>query len=105
MKAWVLPSLVAMGVPSAAAAQVVTLICTTQSGYTETVDVDYANQTACILPSFGKPPCALSRAQISERYISFNGSSHPITIDRITGIVSWADGSPGTCKRVEEQKF
>ncbi|HKX06714.1 MAG TPA: hypothetical protein VJN67_00905 [Stellaceae bacterium] len=102
MNAWALPSLLVMLVPSAAAAEVVTLICTTQYGYSHILDVDYANQTVCDLPSPAKPPCSLEPAQISERYISFDRG---ITIDRVTGIVRWFDGSTGTCKRAEKQQF
>lgn len=88
--------LLAVAVP--ARAEVVTLVCSTNYGYTETLDVDFTNQTVCDLPSFGKPPCVRSDAQITDRYIVFNGRNQ-ITLDRTTGVVRWADGSPGTCQR------
>lgn len=94
----IIAAVVLISIPALAEAEVVTLVCTTSKGYTETLDVDLNNQTVCFMPSFARPPCARSPAQISNRYVVFNGAQS-ITLDRETGIIRWIDGSTGTCRR------
>ena len=78
-----------------ARAEVVTLVCSTPHGYSITLDVDVVNRTVCDLASGVKPPCSLERAQITERYVKFGDN----TLDRSTGIIRWASGSTGACRR------
>jgi hypothetical protein len=92
-------ALLALAVP--ARAEVATLLCSTNASYSEILDIDLANETVCELPSFAKPPCFRSQATITDRYIVFNGRD-PITLDRRTGIIRWADGSTGACQRANK---
>jgi hypothetical protein len=92
-------SLVVAAAP--ARAEVVTLLCTASTAYApmRTVDIDFASHTACT--TFGANGCKRQSAQITDRYIVFNGGS-PITIDRTTGVITWADGSQGSCQRANK---
>lgn len=66
----ILAALALVTLAEPARAQVVTLICSTTGGYSETLDIDRANATVCTLASFGRPPCARDPAQIGDRYVT-----------------------------------
>lgn len=90
-------------VASPARAKTITLNCNV-NGEQQVLTVDFSNKSVCdewdlggmhCFP-FGKP----SPATITERTIRFELSkSGTVTIDRITGNITWANGSPGTCSQ------
>lgn len=86
---------------AAARAELLTLVCTDNRGETWTIDIDTEAQTVCWLTSaVRQPSCQLTRAQISDRYISFSPNNR---IDRITGMIRWTDGGVGRCQRMSKQ--
>ena len=81
-------------------AQTIILVCSTGEGYPMMVDVDYSNARVCTRVLVGEN-CYWEAAQISQRFIRW----HTNAIDRATGMVTWASGSSGSCKKSEGGGF
>jgi hypothetical protein len=101
-------TLVALCFTNPAQADTVTLTCLADEvGVTVTIDIDLAARTVCTNGILWAAQCIPAR--ISDRHVVFIPGGQrddrgrpvqlPITIDRRTQMIRWADGSNGTCQR------
>lgn len=69
-------------------AEVVTLVCNGDM----TLDIDVGSRTVVVKDVYGS---STHRAQITQRDVLFGQNK----LDRMTGLINWADGSQGKCER------
>lgn len=92
-----LAALVALAAPAQAAT--VELLCTDPPDAPMHVSIDLVSRTATVYTGGGHFPT--TPVQITDRF--FHLENNNVTIDRMSGIVTWATGATGNCTPLKQR--